>query len=56
MTRMVAVKTYLLQDAKPFTTSEFAAFWKSCSDQERSDYARDAAQAIGATLDPVPGQ
>jgi hypothetical protein len=51
LSRMQAVKRYLETDTNnPPQTSEFMAFWKSCSEAERSEFGEQAARNLGVEL------
>lgn len=36
---------------RPVTVPEMMAFWKSCSDSEKKEFAESAAAQLGVTLD-----
>ena len=49
---LCAVKRHLEsgEHGKPVSVGEFKAFWETCSKQEKADFARDAAKALGVEL------
>ena len=50
MTRVQALKTFFEKDAKPISSTEFMAFWKVCSTEEREAFCKSAAGQLGVTL------
>ena len=52
---MNAVKQYLSEgQTRPIQTLEFMAFWKSCSEEEREEFGRQAAKNLGVELTAQP--
>ena len=50
MGRLKAVRQ-LFNDCKPAATvSEFMAFWKACSEAEKTEFAQSAAKQLGLEL------
>ena len=47
ITRVAVVKKFF----EPVSSSEFMAFWKACSEDERQEFAVSAATQLGETLD-----
>lgn len=47
---MLAVKRFIEQGTRPADLKEFAEFWKSCSDAEKAQYAKDSAKALNVDL------
>ena len=52
MSKVLAVKKYLEKDSEIgiVPTSEMAEFWKSCSREDKADFARVAAKELGVEL------
>jgi hypothetical protein len=52
MTRVMAVKAFFEKDTvKPLSNTEFMAFWKACSEEERKDYGDQASKELGITVE-----
>jgi hypothetical protein len=50
MNRIQAVKAFIEDDSREVDTSEFMAFWKSCDEQERAEFAGSSARQLGVIL------
>jgi hypothetical protein len=50
MTRVQAIKTFLEKGAESISSTEFMAFWKVCSEDERIQFATVSASQLGVEL------
>lgn len=52
MNRITCVKAFFDKDTeRPVSNREFMDFWKALSEEERQQFADDAAKALGVVLD-----
>ena len=56
MGRLMAVKKHLEagDHGRPTSSAEFSAFWNACSEADKAQYARNAADALGVEIPSEP--
>ena len=55
MTPIGAIKTFFnTNTSRPVTVPEIMEFWKSCTPQEKREFAESAAKQLGVGLKELP--